>query len=174
MKIRSFLYLLPAFLAFPTALLAGDAIRVEVSVADAAVTPRADAGRALMLPDLEYAIEIEARCDSGGTPSSLSIGVADTRHQLQLDATDNPARVSRTFVVPASQLAPVAITGYCVAEEPASHDTVLIPEVFTAQLSLSCRSDVSSSMHYLSQPLSVRVVCASPAEDHDSSSDSAR
>ncbi len=174
MKIRSFLYLLAAFLAFPSALLAGDAIRVEVSVADAAVTPRADAKQALMLPDLEYSLQVEASCASGSVPSSLSIGVADTRYQFQIDAAGNPTRFSTTFAVPSPQLAPVAKTGYCIADDPASHGTVLVREVFTAQLSLSCRSDGSSSMHYLSQPLSVRLVCAAPTENQDSSPDSAR
>lgn len=174
MKILSFLHLLPAFFAFPSALPAADAIRVEVSVADAPVALRVDAGQVLVLPDLEYALVIDTRCESGSAPSSLSIGVADIRHQLQLDSADDSGRFSTTLTVPARQLAPVATTGYCVAGDPDSHSAVLIPDAFTAQLSLSCRSDVASSMHYLSQPLSLRLVCTLPVEDQDSSPDSAR
>lgn len=173
MKMRSIRYMTLVFVALPPVLQASDAIRVEVSIADAVVAPRTDEAQALVPTDLEYMIEIEAKCEADNTPWSLSIGVADMRHHFPLSDTNDASRFGATFVVPSRQLAPVATTGYCIADDPDSHTTMLIEEAFTAQLSLSCRSESSHSMHYVSQPLSVRLVCELPDENQEPSPEAA-
>ena len=174
MKIRLFGYMLSAVIALPATLPAAEPIRASLSVADAEVTTRVGDKQVLVPTDLEYAIEIATSCEPGSVPASLSIGVADTRHHLSLTDSFDSGRVSTTFVVPGQQLAPIVTSGYCVADHPGSQGIVIIEAAFTAQISLACRSDVASTMHYLSQPLSVRLVCRSDDESQDASSDSAR
>ena len=174
MKMRFFRYVLLAIIVFPPVLSASELILARVSVAEARVTPQVEDKQVLVPTDLEYAIEIETRCESDSVPLSLSIGVADVRHYFHLADSANPRYLNTTFLVPGQQLAPLVTTGYCVAENPDSHDTLLVESAFSAQISLTCGRDVARSVHYLSQPLSVRLLCIAPAEGQESSADSAR
>jgi len=174
MKMGFFRYALPALVALPATILAGNEIVAEVSVADAEVRPQASDKQVLVPADLEYAIELETNCEPGSEPASLSLGVADTRHRFDLTDFAASGRVSSTFVVPGEQLAPVVTKGYCIADNPASQTAILLPAVFTAQISLVCSSGNSDSVHYLSQPLAVRLLCVSADKDQEASSDTAR
>lgn len=174
MKMRFFRYTLLALVALPATLWADNAIVAEVSVADAEFMPQASDRQVLVPPDLEYAIELDTNCGPGSEPASLSLGVADTRHRFSLADSAASGLVSSTFVVPGEQLAPVVKTGFCIADNSASQTTILLPAVFTAQISLVCRSGNSDAVHYLSQPLAVRLVCVSADKDQEASSDPAR
>ena len=174
MKMRFFRYTLPALVALPATILAGNAIVAEVSVANAEFWPQASDRQVLEPPDLEYAIELETNCEPGSEPASLSLGVADTRHRFSLTDFAATGIVSSTFVVPGEQLAPVVTKGYCIADNSASQTTILLRAAFTAQISLVCRSGNSDSVHFLSQPLAVRLVCVSADKDQEASSDPAR
>ena len=174
MNMRPFLYMSLVYVALSPTPCSGEALRAEVSVAETEVTPQVEDKRVLVPADLEYAIEIEARCSQDSVPASLSIGVADTRHHFPLADSADTARFSTTFVVPGRQVAPLVTTGYCVLEQPDSQTTMLVPAALTAQISLACSSGVSSSMHYLSKPLAIRLICVSPDADQDVPSDSTR
>lgn len=172
MKCRTFYCTCVVALAAPVTVLANDEIKVRVSVAVTEVAPHIDSKQMLIPSDLEYAIEVEMRCEDPGLPRSLSLGVADTRHNFNI--AEHAEHLAATFEIPGKQLAPLVTQGYCVADDPDSQTTMTIEGAFTAQISLRCESDDSNSVVYLSQPLSVRLLCTQPDSEPLSSSDTDR
>ena len=184
-----------ALLGFATAAVAAFSCRSPDAIADTADTPAASAnvllrtnppvievpatppGRQFLdLPALEYTFDVDARCDEDWIPESLSLSVADSRAVLgtgPLSAAE-PQRI--VLEVPARQLAPVAVQGFCLLEdtepgnaggaprEPLSPSlttgkTVTIRALLTAQASLLCRSEEARRITHVSQPLDVRLAC---------------
>jgi hypothetical protein len=172
MKSSTFCYTCIVALAAPVIVLANDEIKVRVSVATAEVAPNIESKQMLVPSDLEYSIEVDMRCEDPGLPRSLSLGVADTRHNFNI--AEHAEHLAATFKVPSQQLAPLVTQGYCVADDPDSQTTITIEGAFTAQISLRCESDDWSSVVYLSQPLSVRLFCTQPDSEPLSSSETDR
>lgn len=178
MKFRTFI--VAATLASVAERAAADAVAAPsfVLTADAAVlevTPRGAGRRFLELPPLEYLFRLRADCADTGEPTAFSLNVADSRITLDRSelAADGPSLELR-LTVPSEQLAPVALSTFCVAPAPgAESDDVgetaagagrelLIRDVLAAQASLLCANGDRGRMTYAAEPLDLRLVCDRP------------
>lgn len=153
---------------------AADSARLEAR-ADAVsvpVTRRAGDTRHIALPALEFNLTIDAACPAGARPQSLSVSVADTRRTLA--AEQIASRVETTLSLPRRQSALVRIGDFCRrGEPPGAAESLLLPDVFTARLSLRCSANERQSIVYASLPLDIKLECAaetSPDDDQDVSS----
>jgi hypothetical protein len=128
----------------------------------------------LQLPALQYGFTIAAFCVDDFIPVSLLLSVADTRKTLRAAEIDFSNAIEISLSVPASQLAPIAVRGFCLKVNAAENDTLAdgqpqgkqltLPATLSAQASLRCASDTNEQTIYVSKPLDVTVVCGqSPA-----------
>jgi hypothetical protein len=124
-------------------------------------------GRQLVhLPALEYALEIEAHCGEGGVARSVSISVNDTQMTLHGDQLTAGAGNPVSLTIPARQVAPVAVTGYCMSGAPDTHhDTLLIRDTVTVHASLRCNENERDSITYAAEGLDVTLRCEAPESD---------
>lgn len=155
-------------------------LRTETPVVD---VPAHSAGRQFLdLPALEYTFDVEAHCAEDWVPESLSLNVADSRVVLGADQLSGAGPPKVVLTVPARQLAPVAVHGFCLRQDDRKDDREHDPErgadeagpaataspltiraVFSAQASLLCRNDAQRRITYVSQPLDVRLACERPS-----------
>ena len=137
-------------------------------VADAplvSLTPRNPGRNFVRLPTLEYIFEIQTHCSDNRSPESLSLNVADTRKSLPAGQiiSDGPTEIR--LRIPASQIAPLVIEGFCVVqpEEIGDRTTapaqITIPAALSAQASLLCEGVEDQAMIYVSRSLDVSLVC---------------
>ena len=146
-------------------------LTVEVPPAVAALQPLAEGRRLLRLPALEFQFGIDANCGSEQAVASVSISIADTRKTLGGEAFRDNAVVNATVALPARQIAPIAVDGFCPASQTES-SSLLIQGAVTAHLSLRCASADGDSISYTSQSLDVTVVCDTGASDQGTAADS--
>lgn len=155
-----------------------------VSAADGALTARAKESSAqlerrdanlsqVLLPTLEVAILATTECPAGAEAASLTISISDTHQHYQAEQLDDAGSLDTEVSVPANQLAPVSIPGFCVEGKPidGKHAQGLqLPGVATAQVSLRCRTDGNStSVYFTSVPIPVRLYCREDEEPEPSS-----
>jgi hypothetical protein len=143
-------------------------LRTEPPVVDVPAHP---AGRQFLdLPALEYTFDVEAHCNDDWVPESLSLNVADSRVVLGEDQLSGAEPSKVVLSVPARQLAPVAVHGFCLLEDDPKPGTdpavptvtaspLTIRAVLSAQASLLCRKEAQRRITYVSQPLDVRLAC---------------
>lgn len=151
------------------------------------VSATASGRRLVELPALEYRFRVQSDCGGDRTPRSLSINVADSRLALSGAALENDLAGELVLMVPARQLAPIAVDDFCVAGaaakagiavdpaapgpgdpdpaggRPASRYLLTVPDVVSAQASLVCSSEHDSNISYVTQPLAVTLACTAPA-----------
>lgn len=164
--------LLPALLAFLVQDAAGQSaesasLRVDVDTPAVSVQQRDRQRNFLRLPTLDYKFELDARCASGLMPVSISLSVADTRKSLSRSDMSVDVPTATSLAVPAAQIGPVAVAGFCVVpdeesvptEEPESLE---IKSVVSAQVSLLCASETEKQMTYVSKSLDVTLLCEIP------------
>ncbi len=153
-------YLLP-FLVFAAGAVRAEAaalLEVDVEPASAVVKPLPPGRKLVRLPELEYRINIRARCADDDTVESLSIGIADTRRTLGSDELAEPDTIVVEFTVPARQVAPLPVNRFCLAEGEGDQE-VLVDDAVTAHLSLRCANDTGTAITYASRPLAVALSC---------------
>ena len=137
-------------------------------VADAplvSLTPRNPGRNFVRLPTLEYIFEIQTHCSDNRSPESLSLNVADTRKSLPAGQiiSDGPTEIR--LRIPASQIAPLVIEGFCVVQleevgdRSAPPTQITIPAALSAQASLLCEGVEDKAMTYVSRTLDVSLVC---------------
>lgn len=151
-----------------------DSLSVSANAPTVSVAPR-DSGRSFMrLPTLEYVFEIHAKCSDGRMPKSISLNVADTRMSLAAEqiASDGPTEFS--LQVPASQIAPLAIENFCIAEDGDDENIdddmqteLSVESALSAQASLLCEGEDDRAMTYVSRPLDVSLVCDAVSEEEE-------
>lgn len=149
-----------------------DVDRLHVNAEPAvAVLALQQGGRNLVqLPEMEFALSISPHCAERGERESLSITIADTRTTLRGEALRAGKSIDVTLRVPASQLAPFALQGFCT--DPSSEgESILLGSALTAQASLRCARTGRPSIVFASEPLDVRAVCVSPAAETGPASD---
>ena len=151
---------LPAGIAWP-----GEPATLTVTVPPpaAAVQPLAEGRRLVRLPALQFEFGIRASCAPNQAVKSVSISVADTRKTLAGADIPQDEWVSTAVTLPARQLAPVVVDGFC--PEPQDADSsLLLRDAATAQISLRCTGEDGDSITYASQSLDVTLVCESGQE----------
>jgi hypothetical protein len=123
---------------------------------------------AIRLPSLLYAFEFAASCVSGLVPDSILLSVADTRKRVSASNTRNDSDAGITITVPAGQIAPLTVEGFCLESndrDPDEPDQVTVRGVLSAQASLLCSGENGQDITYASQSLDVTLSCdAEPSE----------
>jgi hypothetical protein len=146
-------------------------LAVSAVAPNVTVETRAAGRHFIRLPALEYAFVIDARCRTDLLPTSLSLSIADTRVAIPADDISVDAPVELTVRIPAGQIGPVAVEGFCIRNDAgvqsseAFRETVSIPSVLSVQASLLCSSETDSEMTYASQTLDVTLTCEHAGEE---------
>ena len=164
----SFLMLLPGlYIVYPDV----DRLKVHAEPAVAVLAVQQTGRNLVRLPDVGFRVGITTHCANNGQPESLSITIADTQRSLgaaELQAADT---VDVDVLVPASQIAPLALRGFCI-DTTAEGESVLIVSALAVQASLRCSRGDDQSIVFAAEPLDIRVDCvrsadsaAEPAED---------
>lgn len=133
-------------------------LEVDAEPASAVVRPLPPGRKLVRLPALEYRIGINARCAENYSAESISIGIADTRKTLAGDDLDGTENFVVDFTVPARQVAPLPVNGFCLADGKGTQE-VRVSDVVTATVSLRCANDEDTSITYASQALAAAVSC---------------
>lgn len=156
-------------------------LAIRSSTPNVAINARAGDRTAIGLPDLEYTFHIDARCSSGQRAESVLISIADTRRRLPRKDLLANAAAGVAITVPAKQIAPLTIYGFCVQNQlpdQASPTRVTVRGALSAQASLLCTGDDEQSMSYASAGLDVTLLClddeASPDADDPPATDGIR
>ena len=168
---RSFLLLAAMALAGLAWAAGPPRLMVEVAPAVALIQPLAEGRRLLRLPDLDFEFGIDASCGPDHAVASVSISIADTRMTLSGAEFQDDAFANATIGLPARQISPIAVDGFC-PEAQTESSSLLIHDAVTAQVSLRCASAERESITYTSQSLDVTVVCDTSPEAQGSEPDS--
>ena len=166
MQFVRFASIVPGLLA--GSLAAGDQpARLIVNVAVTSVTiSRLDHNRRpLRLDTLDIPIRVEAECEPGTNAASISISIADTREAHRFSESSGPVYIDTTLQLPDRQIAPIVIEEFCTSDEGANGvPQLLVPDAFTAQVSLHCAGESHQSMHYAVAPIDLRLNCDGDTE----------
>jgi hypothetical protein len=142
---------------------AGDGIIVAARETTALVTPRTADLPLVNLPALEFALRAAIRCK--GDPVSLTFSIADTVRTLDSELLGDQRAAETTLTVPPHQLALVASSRFCLADDDTSTNELLVPGMATAHASLQCLDDGRLAVHFASAPLQVRLSCERAPDD---------
>lgn len=141
-----------------------DRLRVHADPAVAVLPLQQDGRNLIRLPGIEFHLHLAPYCAYSGKPESLSITIADTRRTLREEDLQAAQTIDAAVLIPASQLAPFALQGFCV--DPASEgDSTLISAALAAQVSLRCGRRSESSVVFAAESLDIRVDCVRSAAD---------
>lgn len=132
-------------------------IVIAAQETEATVAPRLASLRLVNLPALTFHLRAAIRCK--GDPVSVTLSISDTYRTLRKDEIEEQRAAEAALTVPARQVALAATSSFCVKDDPATSDELLVPGLTTAQASLLCASEAGTSMHYASVPLQIRLVC---------------
>jgi hypothetical protein len=133
------------------------------------VPPRAARLERVNLPAVEFALRAAIECK--GEAVSVTLSIADTFMTIGRDALLGQRAAEATVEVPADQLALVANHAFCIAEDQATSDELLLPGFTTAHASLRCTNDSVESLHFASAPLQLRLSCAREPDAPQAASD---
>lgn len=143
-------------------------LEIRADAPEVGIGPRPAGREFLSLPDLEYRFAIEALCPADWQVAAVSVSVADTRRALEL--ADGTLPVSAELKVPAQQLAPLPVSGFCVADDTAAPppgagaEELRIDAALSAHASLLCVAGEQQRLAYASRPLGVTLVCERSVE----------
>ena len=153
---------------------------VDAQAAVVEVDAAADDHQLIRLPDLQFELAIKPMCGAAGRVESISVSVADTRQNYDLDDVNEQSVIDVALSIPSHQLGPVRIGDFCRTSTANSAEDMelTIRGALTAHLSLRCLNDEEQSMTYVSQALDLILRCnkvddssmESP-EDQESSAD---
>jgi hypothetical protein len=135
-------------------------LHVDAAAAIVQIEPLAVGRKLIRLPALEFELSIDAACALDSDAESLSISVADTRKTISGDGTANISGQPIRFLVPARQVSPIAVYGFCPHAGESSE--LLIRDAVTTHLSLRCSGADGESITYASYGLDVLLRCATP------------
>ena len=154
--------LLVAF--FASAIVAADETNLVVSSStpDVNISSRASDRFAIRLPGLQYEFQFELGCEAGYEPDSVLLSVADTRKRFAVNEMPLDSDSGISMKIPASQIAPLSIEGFCLASESGGKqrsDRVTVRGILSAQASLLCSGDEDQRLMYASRSLDVTLKC---------------
>jgi hypothetical protein len=138
------------------------ALLVTPTTPDINIKIRSHDRRAISLPSLQYAFQFAASCVSGLVPDSILLSVADTRKRVSASNTRYDSDAGITITVPAGQIAPLTVEGFCLEpndRNPDELDQVTVRGVLSAQASLLCSGENDQEITYASQSLDVTLTC---------------
>jgi hypothetical protein len=175
MRRRRFCLYIALLLFAAGASAADDALTAHAEESSAYLERRDAEPSQVQLPTLEVAILAATRCPDDTEATSLTISISDTHQHYRAEQLDDTGSLATEISVPASQLAPVSIPGFCVEGQSIDEKNaqgLALPGVATAQVSLRCHSDSNStSAYFASVPVPVRLHCREDDEPEASSED---
>lgn len=117
--------------------------------------------RLIQLPALEFELLIELQCPTEMRAKSINISVADTNQTFDVSDVEEPAILEARMTIPRQQVSPVAVDGFCQADQggAVASREMLIKHAFSAHISLRCANPDRQSINYASQPLDLRLRC---------------
>ena len=127
------------------------------------VETRASGRNFIRLPALRYTVRVGTECADRGKPARLSLNVADTRVVLDEGRIVSGAVFDVPLLIPSSQIAPIAVEGFCLAESAGPVDgkeSLTVPSVLSIQGSLLCSGENGEKIVYASTALNVTLECA--------------
>ena len=151
--------------------------KLDVSIRESTATIRSsDDGRQLIrLPELTFAVSIEAHCDAidgvhgdvlrdvsdnaQGNVESVSISVSDTHTTISGDEFSERQIVETELRIPRRQIAPMAVDGVCQNRD--EFTSQFVKGALTAHASLNCTLNGERSIIYQTIPVDVVVTCES-------------
>jgi len=143
-------------------------LAVSAEPAVVPVKPLAEGRKLIRLPTLEFHLHLEADCAEDYEIRSVSISVADSRTTFSGEDVAGFSATPISFSVPARQLSPVAIDGFCSlavgADDRETREDHVIPDAVTAHLSLRCAGEDAEAITYISHALDVVLQCAARAD----------
>ena len=164
---------LALLICWPAMLLAGD-LEVSADTPEIEVSTRPAGRNFMQLPALRYDMVLTTNCPAQFAARAVSLSIADTRIALDADRLNQGSRVEVSISVPAAQIAPVAVEGFCTADEGEQASTVArslkIPSVLSAQAALTCADDQATEITYASAALDVVLRCVPDDEPEARSS----
>lgn len=138
----------------------GGRIVVESDPAVIEILPQPPGPRLIRLPEISFAMQIEARCNSDLLAESVSISIADTRVNLTYAELTDKGVAQKTIRVPAHQIAPLTIENFCIADAATNIATPMqVRDALSAQVSLKCAAAGRQSMLYQTVALGVTLAC---------------
>ena len=145
---------------FASAIVAADetSLVVSSSTPDVNIKTRPSDRYSIRLPGLLYEFQLELGCEAGYKPDSVLLSIADTKKRFAVNEMPLDSGADFSMKVPASQIAPLSVEGFCLASESGA-DRVTVRGILSAQASLLCSGDEDQQLMYASQSLDVTLNC---------------
>ena len=161
MKQLTILSLLAACLCIATTIAtADDVLKVHATEASAQISPRDPGQQQTALPSLDIGVIADVSCAVGAKAESITVSVADTSVRFDAAEIAEADTINASLDLPANQIAPISAASFCIRGESSEDTELLLPGVASAQVSLLCRSETTSSMYFASVALPLRLHCA--------------
>lgn len=160
MKRIRFPVLLAACLCVTTQISRADSLlTLQANEAIVQVEPRSPDEKRVNPPSLELSVVASFNCPADAEPESVTFSVADTYKRYGPEEVATTPTLEALVAVPGSQLSPIASADFCIDGESTDEQGLLVPGVATAHVSLRCRGESSSSVHFSSVALPIRLLC---------------
>lgn len=151
---------------------ADNPLSLRAKPSSAELAPREAERHQVVLPALDATVVAGVACAAGATPVSLMVSISDSYRHFGPELLAENTTLEAAFELPSSQLAPVSLAGFCVAEEAEGDQVLELPAIATAQASLRCQGDDAAiSMHFESLPIPVSLYCRAAGEPDSPSPD---
>lgn len=159
-------YLFPVAVLFASLALAENSATLDVDADPAvvAIKPLAEGRKLITPPALDFLLRIDAECDAQAEIASISISVADTQMALTTTDLDDKAPIATRISIPARQVSPIAVEGFCSMPVPTAGDELVVRDALTAHVSLRCTSEAGESITYASRALDLALHCEATAD----------
>lgn len=147
-------------------------LTITAATPKVAIAPQNPGRQLVPLPDLEYHFLLEPRCAPGWTPRSITLSIADSRTVLQAEVLDEHGFTEARLAIPAAQLAPVPVAGFCEAANdpaatgslPASNSEMRFSAAMSLHAALICGNGEAERISYVARPLGLTFLCAPPID----------
>jgi hypothetical protein len=135
-------------------------LTIAVEPALAEIDPRPPGPRTIQLPQMTFALRIDALCGAGMRAASASVSISDTRRSLGPEQLGDLTGTELTIRVPQKQLAPLTIENFCFSDiAVGENDDLYIADALSAQVSLRCVGENQHSIIYRVAPLDIALRC---------------
>jgi hypothetical protein len=160
--------LLLAFLASAIVIADETTLIVSSSTPEINIATRSSDRYSIRLPGLQYDFQLELVCATGYEPDSVLLSVADTKKRIALGEGKANSDDGISMKIPASQIAPLSVEGFCLASENDDRrepGQVTVRGVLSAQASLLCSGEDGQQLMFASQSLDVTLRCDGEADN---------
>ena len=160
MNRRRIRQLLTACLSLGAAIASADnTLTLHANEISTQIEPQDQRDTQTRLPSLDVSLLASFNCPQDAQAHSITVSVADSHKRYGPDEIADAEILEISVTVPAAQIAPVSLSNFCVDEAPINEVSLLLHSVATAQVSLRCRNQSDTSVHFASTALPLRLFC---------------